>query len=77
MTESLKMSSCFNLWFHWNNSEKVFFFVTIVSAKHVDGFVRGETLNIFLGILNESKLHHLFEEEIDNIRRQVIKPVDM
>ena len=51
--------------------------MTIVSAKHVDGFVRGETLNIFLGILNESKLHHLFEEEIDNIRRQVIKPVDM
>ena len=51
--------------------------MTIVSAKHVDGFVRGETLNIFLGILNESKLHHLFEEEIDNIRCQVIKPVDM
>ena len=51
--------------------------MTIVSAKHVDDFVRGETLNIFLGILNESELDHLFEEEIDNIRREVIKLVDM
>ena len=51
--------------------------MTIVSAKHVDGFVKGETLNIFLGILNESELDHLFEEEIDNIRREVIKLVDM
>ena len=51
--------------------------MTIVSAKHVEGFVRGETLNIFLGILNESELDHLFEEEIDNIRREVIKLVDM
>ena len=51
--------------------------MTIVSAKHVEGFVRGETLNIFLGILNESELDHLFEEEIDNIRREAIKLVDM
>ena len=48
-----------------------------MSAKHVEGFVRGETLNIFLGILNENELDHLFEEEIDNIRREVIKLVDM
>ena len=60
-------------------TRKKFYFhhVTIVSAKHVEGFVRGETLNIFLGILNESELDHLFEEEIDNIRREVIKLVDM
>ena len=40
--------------------------MTKVSAKHIDSFVRGETLNIFLGILNESELDHLFEEEMDN-----------
>ena len=38
----------------------------------VDGFVRGETLDIFLGMLDEGELDHLFEEEMDNIRRKVI-----
>ena len=37
-----------------------------------NGFVRGETLDIFLGMLDESTLDYLFEEEIDNIRREVI-----
>ena len=35
-----------------------------------DGFVRKETL--FLGMLDESKLDHLLEEEMDNIRREVM-----
>ena len=37
-----------------------------------DGFVRGETLNIFLGMLDERELDHLFEEKIDNIKRKVM-----
>ena len=37
-----------------------------------DGFVRGETMDFFLDIFNESELDNLFEEERDNIRREVI-----
>ena len=37
-----------------------------------DGFVRGETLDIFIDILAESELDHLFEEEMDNIKHEVI-----
>ena len=33
-----------------------------------DCFVMGETWEIFLGMLDESELDHLFEEEIDNMR---------
>ena len=33
-----------------------------------DRFVRGETREIFLGMLDESELDYLFEEEIDNMR---------
>ena len=36
------------------------------------GFVRGETLDIFLAMFDENELGHLFEEKIDNIRREVI-----
>ena len=34
-----------------------------------DDFYRGETLDIFLGMLDASQLDHLFEGEMDNIRR--------
>ena len=34
-----------------------------------DGFVRRETLGIFLGMLDKSELDHLFEEEMDNVRQ--------
>ena len=37
-----------------------------------DGFVRRETLNIYVGMFDESELDHLFEEEMYNIRREVI-----
>ena len=37
-----------------------------------DGIVRGETLGLFLDIFNESELDHLFDKEMDNIRREVI-----
>ena len=37
-----------------------------------DGFVRRETLNIFLGMLDESELDQAFEEEMDNIKRDII-----
>ena len=37
-----------------------------------DGSFRGETLYIFLGMLDESKFDHLFEEEKENIGREVI-----
>ena len=35
-------------------------------------FVRGETLDLFLDIFIESELENLFEEEVDNMRREVI-----
>ena len=38
----------------------------------VNGFNRGETLDVFLGMLDESELFHLFKEEMDNIRGEVI-----
>ena len=37
-----------------------------------DGFVRGETLDLFLDMFDESELDHLFEKEMDNVRREVI-----
>ena len=37
-----------------------------------DGFVREERVDIFLGMLDESELGQLFEEETDNIRLEVI-----
>ena len=37
-----------------------------------DGFVREETVDIFLGMLDESELEQLFEEETDNIKLEVI-----
>ena len=37
-----------------------------------DGCVRGETPDIFLDILDERKLDHLFEEEVDNIKHEVV-----
>ena len=54
---------------------KEFYFrhVTKVSANDFVGcFVRVGTLDIFLCVLAESKLDHLFEEEMDNVRREVI-----
>ena len=38
-------------------------------------FVRGETLDLFLDIFIESELENLFEEEVDNMRREVIRDV--
>ena len=37
-----------------------------------DGCVRGETPDIFLDIIDESKLDHLFEEDMDNIKHEAI-----
>ena len=37
-----------------------------------DGFVRVETLDIFLSMVDEGELDPLFEEEMINIRREVI-----
>ena len=37
-----------------------------------DGCVRGETPDIFLDILDERELDHLFEEEVDNIKHEVV-----
>ena len=37
-----------------------------------DGFVRTETLDIFLSMVDEGELDHLFEEKMNNIRREVI-----
>ena len=42
---------------------------TFYKMADPDDFVRGETLDIFLGILDGSELDHLFEGEMDNIRR--------
>ena len=39
---------------------------------NADGFVSGEKLDIFRGILDESELDHLFGEEMDNTRHKVI-----
>ena len=36
------------------------------------GFFGGEILNVFLGMLDESELDHLFKEEMDNIRHKVM-----
>ena len=37
-----------------------------------EGCVRGETLDIFLDILDERELDHLFEDEVDNIKHEVV-----
>ena len=72
-------SYCLSLLFHSNNSERILFssrdqieckiFCKIADA---DSFVRGEILDIFIDILDESELDHLFEEEMDNIKHEVI-----
>ena len=36
------------------------------------GFVRGETLDLFRDMFDESELDNLFEEEMNNLRREVI-----
>ena len=42
--------------------------IIICMTKMADagGFVRGETLDIFLGMLDKSELDYLFKEEMDN-----------
>ena len=65
--------------FHSNNSERILFssrdqieckiFCKMADA---DGCVRGETPDIFLDILDERELDHLFEEEVDNIKHEVV-----
>ena len=45
---------------------------TFCKMADADGFVREETLDIFLRMLDESELDYLYEEETDNIRRKVI-----
>ena len=39
---------------------------------NVDGFVRGETPGIFMDMFDERELDYLFEEEMVNIRRELI-----
>ena len=63
----------FELWFLSNNLEKKTFLLrdasdckTFYKMADADDFARGETLDIFLGMLDGSD--HLFEGEIDNIR---------
>ena len=36
------------------------------------GFVRGEILDLFRDMFDESELDNLFEEEMNNLRREVI-----
>ena len=45
---------------------------TFCKMTDADGFVREETVDIFLGMLDKSELEQLFEEETDNIRLEVI-----
>ena len=45
---------------------------TFCKVADADGFVRGETLDIVLGMFDENELDHLFKEEMDNIKREVI-----
>ena len=45
---------------------------TFCKMADADGFFRGETLDIFLGMLDESKFDLLIEEEMENIGREVI-----
>ena len=65
-----------SLLFLSNNLEKNLFLSrdasdckTFYEMADADDFVRGEILDIFLGILDGSELDHLFEGEMDNIRR--------
>ena len=45
---------------------------TFYKMDDADDFVRGETLYIFFGMLDASELDHLFEEEMDSIRVEVV-----
>ena len=70
-------SYCLNLLARSNNSERILFSSrdqseckTFCKIADADGFVRGETLDIFPNNLDD--LDHLFEEEMDNIRQEVI-----
>ena len=63
----------------WKNSERILFsshdeseWETICKMADGDGFVRTETLDIFLSMVDEGELDHLFEEKMNNIRREVI-----
>ena len=60
-------------------TQKEYFFVIqpnerkkFCKVADADGFVRGETLDIILGMFDENELDHLFKEEMDNIKREVI-----
>ena len=63
-----------NLLFLSNNLERILSLScdqseckTFYKMADADDFVRGETLDFFLGMLDASELDHLFEEEMDNI----------
>ena len=45
---------------------------TFYKMADADDFVRGETIDIFFGMLDASELDHLFEQEMDSIRVEVI-----
>ena len=68
-----------SLLFRLNNSGRILFwsrdqseFKTFCKMTDAYSFVRGETLDLFLDMFDESELDHLFEQEIDNMRREVI-----
>ena len=68
-----------SLLFHSNNLGRILFCSrdqsegkTFCKKADADGFVRGETLDLFLDMLDESELDHLFKEEMDNMRCEVI-----
>ena len=68
-----------SLLFLSNNLQRILFlscdqseWKTFYKMADADDFVRGETLDIFFGMLDASGLDHLFEEEMDSIRVDVI-----
>ena len=70
------LSYWLSLLFRSNNSERILFWwrdqsecKTFRKMADADSFVRAETREIFLGMLDESELDYLLEEEIDNMRR--------
>ena len=63
---------CLILLFRSNNLERLLFSSreqseceTFCKMAGVNSFNRGETLDVFLGMLDESELFHLFKEEMD------------
>ena len=60
LTDQISLSDCFYFLRYWG--------ICVLQP----GFFGGEILNVFLGMLDESELDHLFKEEMDNIRHKVM-----